>query len=306
MPQSIPPTTSLLALALSLAVGCSTTHQTTVHDSVIEPIHFCATTAEPTAYTVILDARDAMMYAAGHVHGAIRVDPRAWAGASLATDGGIENTEIWSDRIGQLGIDESTIVRIYDDGNMKDAARIWFILQHFGVRRACVINGGWPALNDEAAKGRVRISKTATMPTGRPFTAKVSNDAPAGLSDRAATRDAVTQGSAQILDARTLEEYRGQKVHQNPRGGHLPGAKSLPHADLLDAGGRLRSASELAVVFDRAGFKKGEPIIAHCESGGRSSLAALAAVRAGYGPVTNYYRSFSDWSRDATCPVVNE
>lgn len=291
-----------LAPALLFAAGCSTTQTPTVRDVVVEPDKLSTATEN----TIVLDARDALMYAAGHVHGALRVDPRAWTSASLATDGGIENTQIWSDRIGELGIDELTIVRIYDDGNMKDAARIWFILQHFGVRKSSVVNGGWPALNDEAAKGRIRVSNTATMPTRRPFTARISNDASVGLKDRESVRESVARGSAQVLDARTIEEYRGQKNHQNPRGGHLPGAKSLPHADLLDAGGRLRSASELAAIFENAGFKKGEPIITHCESGGRASLAALAALRAGYGPVSNYYRSFSDWSRDAACPVVKE
>ncbi|MBK8269208.1 MAG: sulfurtransferase [Planctomycetes bacterium] len=293
---------SLLAPAFLFTMGCSSAQSLTVRDVVVEPAQFSTATEN----TIVLDARDALMYAAGHVHGAVRIDPRAWMQASLATDGGIENTRIWSDRIGELGIDESTIVRIYDDGNMKDAARIWFILQHFGVRNSSVVNGGWPALNDEAAKGRIRASNTATMPTRRPFTARISNDAPVGLKDRESVRESVARGSAQVLDARTIEEYRGQIIHKNPRGGHLPGAKSLPHADLLDAGGRLRSASELAAIFEKSGFKKGEPIITHCESGGRASLAALAAVRAGYGPVSNYYRSFTDWSRDAACPVVKE
>jgi thiosulfate/3-mercaptopyruvate sulfurtransferase len=69
--------------------------------------------------------------------------------------------------------------------------------------------------------------------------------------------------------------------------------------------GRPRPPEELAALFDCAGFQGSHPIIiTHCDGGGRASLAALAAERAGYGPVMNYYLSFGDWAADARCPVV--
>jgi thiosulfate/3-mercaptopyruvate sulfurtransferase len=107
-----------------------------------------------------------------------------------------------------------------------------------------------------------------------------------------------------VFDARTREEHLGREARGNPRAGHVPGAINLPHKDLLDESGKLTKPEELAALFDQAGFEKGQPIITHCQSGGRASLAALAAARAGYGPVFNYYLSFGDWAADASCPVV--
>jgi thiosulfate/3-mercaptopyruvate sulfurtransferase len=74
----------------------------------------------------------------------------------------------------------------------------------------------------------------------------------------------------------------------------------------LGGDGRLKSAEELNDLLTAAGFKPSERIVTHCDGGGRAALAALAAVRAGYTNVAAYYLSFSDWSRDESCPVVTD
>lgn len=114
---------------------------------------------------------------------------------------------------------------------------------------------------------------------------------------------AIEQHEAQIFDARTQDEYVGKDLRKNSRGGHLPTAINLPHTQLLNEQGKLKSPEELAKLFEQAGFERGQPVITHCDGGGRASLAALAAARAGYGPVMNYYLSFGDWAADASCPV---
>ena len=292
-----------MAISLLAAVGCTNAPQT--FSEVIEAdLVSKAASSRASGRTIILDVRSASDYGQRHIENAVHVDPIEWMQASLSAESGIEDVDAWERRIGAVGIDNDDRVFIYDDGNMKDAARIWFILQHFGVRKAAVVNGGWPAVQPLIDGGRIRGSTTPTVAKPQSFKARVSADAAVALLDREGTREAVARSSMQILDVRTAGEYRGEITHRNPRGGHLPGAHNLPHAELLTPDGRLRSPEELAALFERAGITKGEPIVAHCESGGRSSLAALAAVRAGYGPVKNYYHSFSDWSTDATCPVV--
>ena len=70
------------------------------------------------------------------------------------------------------------------------------------------------------------------------------------------------------------------------------------------AGGVVHPAPALRAMLDAAGFQSSDRIVTHCEGGGRAALAAAAAVRAGFADVRVYYHSFSDWSRDETCPVV--
>lgn len=315
--------TFMAALAYIPALSACSRHDTAARFSVIDAGDFSNTADDsPGRRTVVLDVRDSSAYAAGHVKDAMRVDADEWKRLSLQADEGIEDAKAWGERIGDLGIRNGDRVVIYDGGGMLDASRVWFILQHFGVTDAAVVNGGWPALQGEIAARRIATSTVETKPVPKRFIARASQPAtaesdasltaaddrpaPAGLVSRDELRRKLGGGEWQILDTRTAAEFRGDQMHKNPRGGHLPTARNLPHAEFLSPDGRLKSPEELAEIFDKAGFSKGQPIVTHCESGGRASLAALAALRAGYGPVLNYYRSFADWSQDATCPVERE
>jgi thiosulfate/3-mercaptopyruvate sulfurtransferase len=253
---------------------------------------------------VVLDARDRPAYDAQHLDGAVFVPLAEWERLSLGNDTGLSHEAAWRERIGALGIDGDDRVLVYDNGKMTQAARVWFILQHFGVADAAVIDGGYPLLAEAAAQGSVKLSATPLVRAAATF--EPSAEAAIGLVDRAAMKLAVERGEAQILDVRTEAEFLGDDLRNNARGGHLPNAVNLPHTRLLDERGRLRSVDELEQLLRDAGFERGRPVIMHCDGGGRAALAALAAARAGYGPVLNYYLSFGDWAKDATCPVVKD
>jgi len=253
---------------------------------------------------VIFDVRPEAEYAAGHLPGAIRVDYDEWEELSLASDTGLTHEQMWHNRIGTFGVDGDDTVLIYDGGKMTQAARVWFILQHFGVAEARVVNGGFPLIAEAAEAGQRTLSTEATEPRRVGFRPSGANAGRIGSLDRFEVRAAIEAGEAQVLDARTVDEYRGVDLRKNDRGGHLPTATNVPHTTLLDDRGRLKPADELADILEIAGFVKGRPVITHCDGGGRAALAALAAARAGYGPVVNYYLSFGDWAKDATCPVV--
>lgn len=204
----------------------------------------------------------------------------------------------WEAAIGALGIDGGRPVVIYDDGRMTEAARVWFILQHFGIH-AAVLNGGWPAL-DTVAGFDIEVGPAAQqVPVN--FQARPGSG-PVGLADRATVR-AELGTSTQVFDARTAAEYAGTDYRKNARGGHLPGARHFAHADLLDPSGRLRTSGELRAVLEAAGFSPRAPIVTHCDGGGRAALAAIAALRAGMPDVRVYYLSFADWARDEICPI---
>jgi thiosulfate/3-mercaptopyruvate sulfurtransferase len=124
-----------------------------------------------------------------------------------------------------------------------------------------------------------------------------------GLIDRQVLLESLGRG-VQVLDARTHAEHLGEDLRSNARGGHLPGAKWLAHADLLNPDGTLKSQEELKTSMSAAGLDDDAPSVTHCDAGGRAALAALAAVVAGQRDVHAYYRSFSDCTADGACPVV--
>lgn len=289
---------------LAWLTGCAQPHRQAL-DSIIEPSQLADRLAARAAAgrPIVLDVRDAAAYDAGHVEGAIRVDPTDWKNDSLARYTGLDHDAVWRKRIGAVGVSGAAPVVIYDDGRMTEAARVWFIFQHFGVPDAAVLDGGYRALKPLLASGAMRESNKPTAAPAVDFRPRTGAGRKIALVDREAVRRAIDRHEAQIFDARTVDEYVGKDLRRNPRGGHLPTAVNLPHSQLLDEQGRLKSPDELARLFERVGLKRGRPLITHCESGGRASLAALAAQRAGYGPVLNYYLSFGDWAADATCPV---
>lgn len=241
----------------------------------------------------LLDVRDADLFAKSHASGAVRVPIEQWEAAAKASETSLDNVAFWQSAIAALGITNEAMAAVYDDGGMTEAARVWFILQYFGVK-AFIINGGWPAID-----GKGPWQDTNAPEAG--FKAD-PNRGRVGLVDRNRLRQEIGTAT-KVFDARTAAEHFGEDLRKNKRGGHIPGARHLAHAELLD-NGRLREAGELRSMLDKAGFQAGDHIVTHCDGGGRAALAAAAALRAGYTNVRVYYLSFSDWASDDQCPVV--
>lgn len=260
-----------------------------------------ALVAAPAAFAV-LDARDEAAFAAGRIRGAVRLPIDVWERAAKSDATGFANTAFWAERIGELGIDGSRPAVVLDDGKITEAARAWFVLQHFGLPTR-VLDGGWPALDpllDSAARetGPAPTPRAAT-PVLRPGTGRVA------LAVRDELRDGLSRGNAPaVFDARTRDEHDGRDLRKNRRGGKLPGARNLPHSALLGPGNRLHSPEKLRALIAAAGFAPDEKLVTHCDGGGRAALAAIAALRAGRTGVSAYYLSFSDWAADESCPIT--
>ncbi len=242
-----------------------------------------------------LDARDQAAFDAGHAPNAIRAPSDAWDKAAKAAGSGFENTGFWDEALNALAIGPGVTAVAYDTGAMTNAARVWFVLQYYGLK--CVIlNGGWPAIAAAAVP-------SGTGPAASGFQASPGAGS-VGVVDRATLKTQLN-GTAHVFDSRTRAEFTGDDARGRPRGGHLPGARHISHVDLMDQG-VVHAAPVLRSMMERAGFGPGDHIVTHCEGGGRAALAAAAAVRAGYGDVHVYYLSFGDWAKDETCPIVKD
>ncbi|TIM63896.1 MAG: rhodanese family protein [Mesorhizobium sp.] len=245
----------------------------------------------------LLDVRDAEAFQADHAASAVRVPVELWEAAAKTGETSFENISYWERAIADLGVTESVPAVVYDDGRMTEAARVWFILQYFGVE-TLIVNGGWPAIRE---RGEL-LAKASEAPGLMAFRARPGVGS-VGLVDRDTLKGELD--SAQLLDARTAAEFAGTDLRRNARRGHLPGAHLLPYASLL-GDGRLKPTAELRRLLSDAGFRSGDHVVTHCDGGGRAALAAIAAVRAGYDDVRAYYLSFADWAKDESCPIVQD
>jgi len=160
-----------------------------------------------------LDARDQAAFDAGHAPGAVRAPVDEWDKAAKAADIGFGKTAFWDDALGALGVDPSAVAVAYDGGQMTNAARVWFILQYFGLK-AVILNGGWPVLS--SATGL----PASAGPAKGGFRA-VPGAGSVGLVDRETLKRQL-DGDAHVFDTRTRAEFTGEDMRNRTRGGHLP------------------------------------------------------------------------------------
>lgn len=119
---------------------------------------------------------------------------------------------------------------------------------------------------------------TTEVPSFEPVTYTVES---VDLSLRAFIQDvfeASKSGAYNFVDVRSPDEFTG-KVIAPPgmneiaqRGGHIPGAKSIPWSTAVNSDGTFKSAEELkSIYFDQKNVVPSKDSIAYCRIGERSS-----------------------------------
>jgi thiosulfate/3-mercaptopyruvate sulfurtransferase len=99
------------------------------NDPVIEPVDLVS-----IGPVRLLDVRDEEAFSTAHFPAAVRVPVEEWEAAAEDEATSLDNKVYRQKQISALGIDNGTLAIIYDDGRMTEAARVWFVLQHFGER----------------------------------------------------------------------------------------------------------------------------------------------------------------------------
>jgi thiosulfate/3-mercaptopyruvate sulfurtransferase len=254
------------------------------------------------------DGRSAVVaYEAGHIPGAIFVDlETALADDSAPASAGrhpLPAPDVFAAAMGALGIGDGDTVIAYDDAGGVFAARLVWMLRAIGHETA-LLDGGIQAwtgpLESGPAPGPLQNGPPAE-PSAVGFTSKPWPAERLATIDDAAS--AAGRGVA-LIDARQRERFDGAPDDLDPRGGHIPGARSLPCRENLDAGGRLLPASELKARFAAAGIEPESEVISYCGSGVTACHNLLALEQAGFRPGRLYPGSWSQWSRDPSRPAA--
>jgi thiosulfate/3-mercaptopyruvate sulfurtransferase len=193
-----------------------------------------------------------------------------------------------------VGVSDGSAVVVYDAGGGLSAARAWWLLRYHGHRDVRLLDGGvsaWVAAGNPLTTDEPAV--TAGDLTARPGAMPVLDAAGAARL----ARDGV------LLDARAAARYRGEAEPIDPVAGHVPGARSAPTTDNLQADGTLLAPGALRARFAELGAGGDAPVGAYCGSGVTAAHEVLALAVAGI-PAALYAGSWSEWVSDPSRPVA--
>jgi thiosulfate/3-mercaptopyruvate sulfurtransferase len=194
--------------------------------------------------------------------------------------------------MGDMGISNATRVIFYDQKGLQSSARGWWLMKLFGHEKAAVLDGGLPKW---LAEGRVTESGDAKPAAPSSYTPDFRADLVKGIGD---VKRIIAQGGALILDARAKGRFDGTAPEPRPGlpSGHMPGAKSVPFNELLNADFTMKDAASLRARFAAAGADGSKPIVTSCGTGVTACILALGLKQAGLGDAAIYDGSWTEWA----------
>ncbi len=225
----------------------------------------------------VVDARPAAAYAAGHIPGAASLPSEAVV--SETAPARLQPLQRLRALIEAAGVRPGRPVVVYDEGALRAAARLFWLLELLGHPAVAVLDGGWPAW----------AAQDGAAASGAPAPAGGGRFVPAPRSGRLATRLDVLLAPLRpevvLLDARPPDDP----------GPPLPGAVRLPARRNLDGQGRLLPRPRLRALYGRW-LERGRRFVVYCEGGRDAALAYLALRRLG-AEVALYHGSLREWRR---------
>jgi thiosulfate/3-mercaptopyruvate sulfurtransferase len=254
---------------------------------------------------IVESNEDTLLYASGHLPGAVHVDWTADLNDPIRRD--YITRKGFEALMSRIGVTPKTTVVLYGDKNNWWACYAFWVFQLFGHTRATIMDGGRVKWEKE---GRPMTREAPSYPPAK-YRAPERKDAPIRAFRQEVLKHVQKKG--QLVDVRSPEEYAGTRMHMPDypnegalRGGHIPGAKSIPWARAIDPeDGTFRPASELRDLYEKTNrLRKDQPTIAYCRIGERSSHTWFALkYLLGYKKVKNYDGSWTEWGNSVGVPI---
>jgi len=258
---------------------------------------------DPDVVVVETD-EDVLLYHVGHIPGAVKIDWHEDLNDPLMRD--YLDAERFAAMVGKKGIrSDQTVVFYGDNFNWWAAYALW-VFSLFGFTDTRLMNGGRMKWVEEGRE----LSTDIPELTAVTFPEPIREDAPIR-----AFRDQVLghlSGGGRLVDVRSPEEFSGEKLHMPDypqegamRGGHIPGANSVPWKRAANDDGTFKSRADLEAIYQgELGMKPSDDVIAYCRIGERSSHTWFVLSQLlGFEKVRNYDGSWTEWGNTVGVPI---
>jgi len=256
---------------------------------------------DPSIRIVEVDENPAL-YADAHIPGAIGLDWKLDLQDQVRRD--FLDARAFGELLGSRGISTDHTIVLYGDRNNWFAAYTYWYLKYYGHDAVRLVDGPrekWIAEGRETTTD-IRSYAPAT------FTAK-----PGDASIRATREEvlAALDADTRLVDVRSPQEFSGDLIAMPgyeqegaQRGGHIPGAKSVPWAQAVREDGTFKPTAELEQLYTTKGVLNGADVIAYCRIGERSAHTWFVLHELlGKDDVKNYDGSWTEWGNLVGVPV---
>jgi len=256
----------------------------------------------PDGIVVVESDEDVLLYDSGHIPGSVKVDWHTDLNDPLTRD--YVDGEHFAQVLGSRGIARHTTVVIYGDKSNWWAAYALWVFSLFGHEDVRLLDGGrakW------VAEGR-ELTREVPTPSAVDYPVVERDDAPI----RAFKDDVLAHLGKPLVDVRSPGEYSGELLHMPDypqegavRGGHIPGAKSVPWARAANEDGTFKSRADLEALYQQEqGLDPADDVVAYCRIGERSSHTWFVLTHLlGFDRVRNYDGSWTEWGNAVRVPV---
>jgi thiosulfate/3-mercaptopyruvate sulfurtransferase len=275
------------------------------HPDALVTTEWVAQHANDPDIRVLESNEDVLLYDTGHVPGAQKLDWHADLNDAVSRD--YLDPEKFAQLVSRLGITPDTTVIFYGDKNNWWATYALWVFRLFGHDRVKIMDGGRKKWEDEGRELTTEVPtyEKSSYPLPQRDDSKI----------RAFREDVMKhlEKKGRLVDVRSPDEYKGLKLHMPDypqegamRGGHIPGASSVPWARAVNPDtGEFKSAEELKAIYEgEIGLNKSDDVIAYCRIGERSSHTwFVLTYLLGYGDVRNYDGSWTEWGNLVRAPI---
>lgn len=245
---------------------------------------------------------DTTVYAESHLPGAVAWDWTTQLADNVRRD--LPSREDFSTLLSRSGIGPYTHVVLYGDNNDWFAAWAYWQLKLFAWRRVSLLDGG----------RRYWLDNGFPITTDVPSYPETGIQLPEPSHALRALRDDILPrlglGDIALVDVRSPAEYKGEVIappgmtETAQRGGHIPGAVSIPWSQAVRDNGRFRSLEELRELYGSKGVTPERDVIAYCRIGERSSHTWFVLHELlGYPQVRSYDGSWTEWGSMVGVPI---